>query len=187
MTGTSRPALAGIVAVAAFVACAAAANAATARLGLVPVGFGFAVTAGTYAAGLALLARDAIQDTVGRQWVLAAVAAGAVLSWLTATPKLAVASAAAFAIAELIDFAAYTPLRRRGWARAAIASGTVGGLVDTVVFLQLAGFPTTPAAVTGQLVGKALWATAVPVLLVVAIRAVRRRAVSDTTVDPSGA
>lgn len=47
--------------------------------------------------------------------------AGAGLSALTA-PALAVASAVAFLVAERADFAVYTPLRRRGWARAVAAS-----------------------------------------------------------------
>jgi uncharacterized PurR-regulated membrane protein YhhQ (DUF165 family) len=74
--------------------------------------------------------------------------------------------------------AVYTPLRDRGWARAALLSGIAGAAVDTYAFLALAGFPVTAASVGGQLVGKALWATALPVLVVVAIRQVRRGPVS---------
>jgi len=175
-----------VLAVIAYAACAAAANYATARYGMVPVGFGLTVTAGTYAAGLALLARDAIQETAGRKWIPAAIGIGAVLSWATSTPQLALASTIAFAIAEFVDFAVYTPLRKRGWGKAAVASGTVGGVVDTVVFLAVAGFPVTVLSVTGQVIGKAMWATLVPVLIVVAWRAVKTRAVPRDTIGAEG-
>jgi queuosine precursor transporter len=84
----------------------------------------------------------------------------------------------AFLLAELLDTAVYTPLRSRGWARAALLSGIVGAVADTYAFLALAGFPITAQTVGGQLVGKALWATAAPVLIVVAVRGVRRGRVS---------
>ena len=75
-----------------------AANWLTAHYGLVPVGFGLLATAGTYTAGLAFVARDAVQDTVGRAGTLAVLAFGAALSWWLSTPALAVASAVAFGL-----------------------------------------------------------------------------------------
>jgi len=162
-----------VVAVVGYVAAIVAANWVTTRYGLVSMGFGLTATAGTYAAGLALLLRDAVQDALGRLWVIAGIAAGAALTAVTA-PALAFASAAAFTVAELADTAVYTPLRRRGWARAALISGVIGAAVDTWVFLHLAGFPVTRDVVAGQLVGKALWATALPVAVIVLVRQVRR-------------
>lgn len=157
----------------AYIAAVVAANWLTNTYGFVPVGFGLATTAGTYAAGVALLARDLVQDTAGRMAVLGAVTIGAALSWWLSTPQLAIASGAAFLVAELADMAVYTPLRKRGWARAVLASNAVGAVLDTVVFLWLAGFPILPA-VPGQLVGKVLLATGAPVLLVLIVRTVRR-------------
>ena len=69
-----------------------AANMATARLGFVPVGFGLVATAGTYAAGVCLVARDYLQDAAGWRGVAAFLAVGVVLSWVLSTPALAVAS-----------------------------------------------------------------------------------------------
>jgi uncharacterized PurR-regulated membrane protein YhhQ (DUF165 family) len=158
----------------AYVASVVAANIATSHLGMVPVWPGIAATAGTYAAGLALFFRDTLQDTAGRHAVLAAIAAGAVLSAWLATPQLALASGVAFAASEAADMAIYTPLRRKGWARAVLASNVVGAVVDTVLFLWLAGFPVA-ANLPGQLIGKALWATAVPVALATAWRSARRK------------
>lgn len=167
-------ALAKVAAPAGYIAAVVAANWLTNRYGLIPVGFGLTAAAGTYAAGLALLARDVVQDSCGRLAVLCAIGAGALLSAVFSTPALALASAAAFGVAECCDMAVYTPLRERGWARAVLISNVIGGVLDTLVFLWLAGFPLTVASIGGQLVGKLLWATAVPVLLVLTIQAVRR-------------
>ncbi|HZN70120.1 MAG TPA: VUT family protein [Micromonosporaceae bacterium] len=170
--GRARRLLAVIGALVVFAASVTAANWLTARYGLIPVGLGLTATAGTYAAGLCLLARDWVHDTAGRLAVLAAVAAGGVASAVMAGPRLAVASAVAFIVSELTDLAVYQPLRRRGWARAVVASNAVGAPVDTVLFLALAGFPIW-TAVPGQLLAKAT-ATAVPVAAVLLTRAVLR-------------
>jgi hypothetical protein len=79
-----------------------------------------------------------------------------------------------FRIAECAEMAVYTPLRDRGWARAVLASNTIGAVVDTLLFLTLAGFPVTTATVGGQLVGKLAWATLLPVAAVLAVRRARR-------------
>ena len=85
---------------------------------------------------------------------------------------MGVASATAFVLSELADLLVYQPLRRRGFVRAVIASNAVGAPVDTILFLALAGFPIW-AAVPGQLLAKAT-ATAIPVAVVLAARAVLR-------------
>jgi uncharacterized PurR-regulated membrane protein YhhQ (DUF165 family) len=158
-------------ALAAYVACIVGANIATNSFGFVPVGFGLAATAGTYAAGLALLARDVVQDVAGRRAVVAAVAVGAALSAWLSTPALALASGAAFLVSELADMAIYTPLRKRGWVRAVLASNLVGSAVDSIVFLGLAGFPIW-SSLPGQMVGKVIWASLIPVAAVVVVRRV---------------
>lgn len=75
-----------VVAVAAVVAFVTAANLLTARYGLIPVGFGLSATAGTYAAGLCLTARDWVHDAAGHTAVLAAIAGGGLASAATASP-----------------------------------------------------------------------------------------------------
>jgi uncharacterized PurR-regulated membrane protein YhhQ (DUF165 family) len=161
-----------------FLGCILAANYVTSRFGLVPVGlFGLVATAGTYFIGLTFVLRDLLHDTAGRRWTLAVIAAGAVLSFAVASPAIALASAAAFALSETADLAVYSPLRRRGYLRAAVASNVVGAAVDTVVFLTVAGFPLADAF-AGQMVGK-LIITALAVVAVLAWRAVRRRVVTS--------
>lgn len=137
----------------AFVACIIAANYATARFGFIPVWWGVTATAGTLFAGLAFLARDAVQDVAGRRAVVALIVVGAGLSWWLSTPQLALASGVAFLVSELTDMAVYTPLRAWSWTAAVLASNTVGALLDSVVFLTLAHFPVA-AALPGQMIGK---------------------------------
>lgn len=163
----------GPVVFVAYVLTILSANWLVEHFGLVSVGFGLMATAGTYAAGAALLLRDVVQDLCGRWWVVAGIVTGALLTLLV-SPALAFASAAAFLVSELADMMIYTPLRDRGWAKAVVASNIVGAVVDTFVFLWLAGFPVTTQGVGGQLVGKLIWATAIPVALVVGIREIRR-------------
>jgi hypothetical protein len=176
----------GALAVAAYIATVAAANWLTSRYGFVPVGFGLTATAGTYAIGCAFVFRILIQESYGSAWrgrlvMFAAILAGAALSWALANPALAVASGVTFLISESADWAVYTPLRQRGWARAAVAGNGVGAVVDTFLFLWLAGFPII-AAVPGQLVGKA-YATVIYLVLGWAVR----RAVLRHSIDPAGA
>lgn len=178
----TNPNPASVVAAAAMTVFAAgviAANWLTSRYGLIPVGLGLTATAGTYAAGVVLLARDWVHDTNGRGAVLAVIAVAGVASAVMAGPVLAAASATAFVVSELADLLVYQPLRRHGWARAVLASNTIGALVDTVLFLSLAGFALTAPVLAGQLVAKAT-ATIVPVATVVAARALLRHRVQPT-------
>jgi queuosine precursor transporter len=162
--------IAGIATSLLFVATIVAANYVTTKYGVVPIGFGLVATAGTYFVGLAFILRDVVQDLLGR-WVVAVIVVGAALSFAISSPAIAVASAAAFLASELADLAVYTPLRRRGYLRAAVASNIVGALVDTVLFLTIAGFPLGKVLV-GQVVGK-LVLTLLAVVLVTGVRVLR--------------
>lgn len=159
------------------------ANYLTSSLGQVAAGFGLLVTAGTYSAGLALAFRDVLHEAGGVRWVLGTIAAGALLSLLVGDGRIALASATAFAVAELVDLAVYAPLRRRAWRTAVAASGAVGALADTLLFLTLAGFPLTAAGIGGQLLVKAVWVTA----LFLAAAEVIRRAVPRERLELAGA
>jgi hypothetical protein len=89
-----------------------------------------------------------VQETAGARWVIGCILAGAVISALF-SPRIALASCVAFLASELADYAVYTPLRRRNRHGAAIASNIVGAIVDTILFLTIAGFPLS--AIWGQL------------------------------------
>lgn len=167
-----RYTLAGIVA-GAFLGCIIAANYVTTRYGFVPVGFGVQATAGTYFAGLAFVLRDTLQDAAGKRAVLGVIVAGAALSYLVSAPFIALASGLAFLVSETVDLGIYTPLRERGYLRAAVASNLAGSVVDTVLFLWVAGFPIW-ASFSGQMLGK-LSITLAVVLLVATARAAGRK------------
>lgn len=160
---------------AAYATAILSANYMTANYGLVNVGFGLLVSAGTFGAGFALLARDFVQRYGGVPYALASVAIGGLLSWLLASPALAIASTVAFLGAELVDLAVFTPLRKRGFIRAALTSNIFSAPVDTVLFLALAGFPLTWQAVTGQFIGKVFWVTLIPLALYAATRYTARK------------
>lgn len=159
---------------AAYVATIPAANWAVTRFGVVPVGFGYLAPAGVYAVGVALVLRDLAREAAGRAAVVAAIAVGAVLSWWLADPGLALASAAAFAVSEAMDFAVYEPLRERGLALAMLASNAVGLLADSLIFLWLAFHSLE--FLPGQLLGKT-WMTLAAVA-VIAVIARRRQVVT---------
>jgi uncharacterized PurR-regulated membrane protein YhhQ (DUF165 family) len=148
-----------------------AANLAITLIGIVPVGFGLMAPAGVYFAGLAFSLRDALQETLGRRWVIVAIVLGALIS-AGLSAQLALASGLAFLFSELADFAVYTPLRRRSWLGAVVASNTVGVIVDSALFLWLAFGSLEFLA--GQIVGK-LWMTGLAVALIFAWRRTRTR------------
>lgn len=158
---TPHVARSGILAFVALMASVLLANVLVDRYGIVSVGLGLMAPAAVYAAGLALLARDAVQHYLGAAWAVVAVVAGATLSALV-DPTLALASGCAFLAGESVDMAAWTLLRRRSTTAAVVVSGVVGGLVDTYVFLELSDLE----ALTGtDLFAGMVWAKAVVAVL----------------------
>lgn len=132
---------------AAYAACMPAANLMIGHVGatcipdgpcLIPVGFGLMAPSGVLLIGAALVLRDMVQNTFGTAMAIAAIAVGALLSFLTADPFLALASTLAFVVAEALDMAVYTPLRRRNMALAVLASGAAGAVADSLLFGRLA-------------------------------------------------
>lgn len=158
-----RVRLEGYAFLAAFIACVPAANWLIGNVGtvcvpqgpcLIPVApFGITAPSGVLMIGLALVLRDLVQRRLGKSWTLGAIAVGAALSGLIAPPALVMASAVAFLLSELADFAVYTPLQKRGLIRAVLLSSLVGLCVDSVVFLYLAFGSLDYLA--GQVIGKA--------------------------------
>ena len=166
----------GVLALIGFGLCIPAANWLIGHVGtfcvphgpcLVPVAPGLMAPSGVLMIGLALVLRDLVQRRLGVGYAAAAVLAGAALSGLVAPPALVVASAAAFLLSELADLAVFTPLQKRGLVLAVAASGVVGLVVDSVVFLWLA-FGSL-AFLAGQVVGKA-WMVVLALPLVSLLR-----------------
>jgi uncharacterized PurR-regulated membrane protein YhhQ (DUF165 family) len=167
---TARQKAAALIYLLAFIACIPIANWMIGHVGtvcvpphgpcLVPVwpwgpkDLPLMAPSGVLMIGLALVLRDMVQRRIGRAAALTAIAAGALLSGAIAPPPLVFASAVAFLLSELADFAVYTPLQSRGLVGAVLASSLVGLLADSILFLWLAFGSLEFLA--GQILGK-LW------------------------------
>jgi uncharacterized PurR-regulated membrane protein YhhQ (DUF165 family) len=153
----------GLLFLAAYIACIPIANWLIQHVGticppdgpcLIPVAPGLMAPSGVLMAGLALVLRDLVQRRLGVAYGLVAIGAGTAISAALAPAPLVVASAVAFLLSELADFAVYTPLQKRGLVLAVAASSFVGLVADSLLFLWLA-FGSLEF-LTGQIVGKAV-------------------------------
>lgn len=134
---------------------------------LIPVGFGLLAPSGTLAAGVVFVARDVIQRTIGKRWSLLVIVPGTVLT-AAMDIHLALASGTAFLLGELADYFIYTPLQRKHFVRAVLVSELVASVVDSVLFLSIAGIPLV-LALPGLLLGK-VWIGLIAVPIAYALR-----------------
>lgn len=179
MTLPQRLRAEGVAFFAAYIACIPVANWLIQHIGtvcppdgpcLIPVApGGLMAPSGVLMAGLALVLRDLVQRRLGIAYGLAAIGAGTALSAALAPAPLVAASAVAFLLSELVDFAIYTPLQKRGLVLAVAASSFVGLVADSLLFLWLAFGSLEFLA--GQIIGKA----AMVLLTLPAIRWLRER------------
>ncbi len=114
------------------------------------------------AVGFVFVVRDYAQRRAGHN-ILWAMAAGCALSWFMATPELAVASAAAFAVGELADWAVFT-FSKRSFAQRILVSSLLGVPLDTAIFLSLIGL-ASPWGFATMCASKLLGALAVYMLV----------------------
>lgn len=140
-------------------------------IGFVPVGFGLTAPAGVYAAGLAFSLRDGLQEYGGKKHVIVAIILGSILSFFL-NAELAFASASAFLISEILDYAVYTPIKKYSIIAAVLISNIAGSFVDSAIFLSLA-FGSLEF-IYGQFFGK-MWITLVAVVLMLAYKYIRNR------------
>ena len=140
--------------------------------GVIPIfGTGLMAPAGVYVVGVTLVLRDLLHEYIDRLDMAVLIVVGAVLSALV-SPQLALASGVAFLVAEGLDAVVYDRMRRKlGQVRGILASNAVSIPVDSLLFLALA-FGSLEFF-WGQVAGKAI-ATAFAVLVILAIRGVRR-------------
>lgn len=87
--------------------------------------------------GFIFIIRDYAQREIGH-WVLPAMLAGGLLSWLMATPTIALASVCAFMTGELLDWAVYT-FTRKPFSQRILLSSALSTPVDSAVFLYMVG------------------------------------------------
>jgi uncharacterized PurR-regulated membrane protein YhhQ (DUF165 family) len=176
----------GLAALTAYIASIFAANWFIGNVGMcspdgpcvIPVGFGLYAPSGVLWVGASLFLRDLVQNSLGWKWAIVGIAIGTGLSFLIASPFVAAASGIAFLLSELADFAVYTPLKAKRLPTTAVfASGVVGSVVDSAVFLLIA-FGSLDF-IAGQVVGKV--EMTILAALLVAVR--RRRDLSERRVS----
>jgi uncharacterized PurR-regulated membrane protein YhhQ (DUF165 family) len=99
--------------------------------------------------GFIFVVRDFAQRRVGHH-ILWAMLIGCVASWYMASPQLAMASAAAFAVGELGDWALYT-FTRRPFSQRILLSSLVAAPLDSVIFLSIVGLASFWSVLTMSL------------------------------------
>lgn len=101
------------------------------------------VASGVVWIGVSFTLRDVLQLYAGKKWIPPALLVGTILSYFVADPFIAYASGAAFLVSETLNWAVYTPLSEKKFKTAVALSGTVGGIIDSTLFLYIAFGSTT--------------------------------------------
>lgn len=79
--------------------------------------------------------------TFARKVVVVGFVVAVVLSFATATPRIAIASGSAFLASQMLDISVFDRLRRQAWWRAPLLSSLVGSTLDTAMFFSFAFAP----------------------------------------------
>lgn len=91
-----------------------------------------------FAVGLVFVLRDYAQRVVGHK-VFGAMVVATVVSYFMADPTIAIASAAAFLVGEVIDWIVYTVTKKPFHSRVLISSA-IAVPIDTFIFLYMIDF-----------------------------------------------
>lgn len=108
-------------------------------------GLGEILTWGAFTYPFAFLVNDLTNRRFGAKAARTVVFVGFVLAvilsvWL-ASPRIAIASSAAFFVAQFLDLGIFSALRRAKWWQAPLISSVLGSAIDTVIFFSLAFAP----------------------------------------------
>lgn len=121
-----------------YLAAIVTANIAFSTLPMIDLPFNQHIPPGTFLVGFIFVLRDFAQKEIGTK-VYLAMLAGVIISYMMADPFVAVASAAAFAISEVIDALVYTYTKRPMKDRILLSS-FISTPTDSLVFLVMLGF-----------------------------------------------
>lgn len=116
--------------------------------------------------GLDLTLRDVMQERLGKWQLAGVILGGGLITWGVnpAAKHIAIASAVAFMVSALADWAAYTALRSHPWLVRSNGSNVVGAAVDSAIFPTLAFGSFMPAIIAMQFIAKvcggAVWSVA---------------------------
>ncbi len=75
---------------------------------------------------------------IARRAVYVGFGTAVVISLWLASPQIALASGAAFLVAQLLDITIFNRLRRYSWWRAPLVAGSIAAAADTLVFFSIA-------------------------------------------------
>ncbi len=110
-----------------------------------PVHLGDLLTWGAFTYPFAFLVTDLTNRYDGPNRARLVVVIGFVvalaLSFYLATPRIAIASASAFLVGQLLDIAIFSRLRNRFWIVPPLTGSLLGSLIDTLVFFTIAFAP----------------------------------------------
>lgn len=103
------------------------------------------LTWGAFTYPFAFLVTDLTNRYEGANWARIVVVVGFVfalgLSAYLSTPRIAIASATAFLIGQLLDIAIFSRLRNRFWLVPPLTGSLIGSAIDTLVFFSIAFAP----------------------------------------------
>ena len=103
------------------------------------------LTWGAFSYPLAFLVTDVTNRLLGpqiaRRVVCLGFAVAVILSVWASTPRIAIASGAAFLVGQLLDIGIFNRLRHRAWWKAPAFSSLAGSAADTAIFFTLAFAP----------------------------------------------
>lgn len=78
---------------------------------------------------------------IARRVVVVGFAVAVVLSFLVASPRIAIASGSAFLAGQLLDISVFNKLRAQTWWRAPLMGSIIGSMLDTALFFSFAFAP----------------------------------------------
>lgn len=110
-----------------------------------PVHLGDLLTWGAFTYPFAFLVTDLTNRYDGPNRARFVVVIGFVvalgLSFYLSTPRIAIASASAFLVGQLLDIAIFSRLRNRFWLVPPLTGSLLGSLIDTLIFFTIAFAP----------------------------------------------
>jgi queuosine precursor transporter len=111
------------------------------------------LTWGAFTYPIAFLVNDLTNRTYGKLAARRVVVAGFIVAvllsiWL-ATPRIAIASGAAFLTGQLLDIQVFDRLRAKSWWKAPFMASVFGSMLDTLFFFTLAFAPAFGLIDTG--------------------------------------
>lgn len=103
------------------------------------------LTWGAFTYPVAFLITDLTNRQFGpkaaRKVVFAGFVVGVALSFITAQPRIAIASGSAYLAGQLLDISLFNRLRRQAWWRAPLVGSLIGSMLDTLMFFSFAFAP----------------------------------------------